>query len=372
MCVNPGKLANGQTFACRKCEQCRDHYIEDWVGRCIAESKVAVAVNTVTLTYGDERWYDGRDIPHDQKAEAALLTYADVQRYLKRLRNNGYPAKYFCVGEYGDEKGRAHWHIILFWEKRVPAHALRKRFHEPHWPHGVSYWDGHDPSGVDDMSLAKAIKYVCKYLAKGLTPEDLRKQGKLTMSKKPPLGHYYFELEAQKYVDAKLAPQHLFYRFPEIRRGNGRMVQFMLSRASARDFLDAYVMRWYAAYGDELMPASELVQVYLDKLIPEPEFRKPGYRHPQMRPWFTPDWVAPGDTDIAFDDKLNAFYVIRDKKKLFWSFDENGRRAWLDVIRTEPREALSDVRPKGYNEYLARKEGRHWSTTRSEKPKGLH
>ena len=121
MCLNPILLPNGQEVACHQCWQCVRRRIDDWQGRCIAESLTSRAAHVVTLTYGRDRRYGAAD-----HLQAAVLTYSDVQRFLKHLRGYGdraakkHPVRYFCCGEYGHMKGRAHWHCLLFWQGEVP------------------------------------------------------------------------------------------------------------------------------------------------------------------------------------------------------------------------------------------------------------
>lgn len=373
MCTNPGMLPNGQTFACRKCGQCIGLYVDDWVGRCVAESKTAVGVNVVSLTYGDRMWVDGRDVPVDQKASAAMLTYSDVQKWVKRLRSRGFPMKYFCVGEYGDKKGRAHWHVICFWEKAVPEVELRTDYyHHDSWPHGTSYWDSVVPELGEDYSVAleRCVRYACKYLGKHIL--DKRSQTLLRMSKKPPLGSEYFELMAQKYVDDFLAPQSPYYSFAGVVKPSGAPKLFQLTRASLDAFLAAYVRRWKETHGNRLMPRSDMVDEYLDGLSPALPFRPVPYSHPAERPWFTPDWNEPGDSGILFDDRRNAWFVVRSGRTLFWSWNDEGRRAWLDVIRTEPAESKEFrlSRESGFNEYSARKDGTLYASRRGQMPNG--
>lgn len=371
MCTSPGKLANGQTFACRKCTQCRDHYVNDWVGRCIAESKTCRHWHVVTLTYGNEMWIDHRDIPIDQRLQAARLTYSDVQHYLMRLRKSKHDFKFFCVGEYGDKKGRAHWHLIFFWKDTFPDFPLLENCHEKHWPHGFSYWrDG----GIGGSGVADAVRYVCKYLAKGFTPGELRKQGKLGMSKKPPIGHDYFDWLADRYVSDRLPlPNPFFYQFADCRRKDGKLHRFHLTRASLDLFVKNYVEAWQDLRGDEEMPASELVQWYLDRKV-ERVFRPNIRRSVEDAPWFFPPPDFPGDEEdgvFYLDEKLNTYYVLRDDKRLYWSYDEEGQRAWLAEIRTAPElhpQLTLDPARSGRrvsNEYSARKDGTYYATRRS-------
>lgn len=375
MCSNPSKLPNGQMFACRKCGLCRNRYIEDWVGRCIAESKTASATSVVTLTYGDSQWEegdgsaepashyrDGRDISEDQKIQARLLAYADVQRYFKRLRKAKFEFKFFVVGEYGSKKGRAHWHVLFFWRDGFPKHPVRMNFRDPFWKHGWSFWD----DGID----ANSVRYVCKYLQKDTSPEEMARQGLLSMSKLPPIGSDYFELLAQRYVEAQLAPQDLFYRFPEVLNpNNGKPKDFMLGRASARNFISAYIRRWQLAYGKRFLPASPVVEEFLDKLNKREALTLNAFRRAPDKPWFVPDWWYRSPNHAPwFDDARNCWYVERmNGERLYWSFDDEGRRAWLDVIRTEPNEVreVSKSRVSGYNEYSGRKDGTLYETRRT-------
>jgi hypothetical protein len=258
MCLNPLKIAEVGFVACRECWQCRERRVDDWVGRNVAESKTAKAAHVVTLTYGEDLTVGGID-----HLRAAVLTYSDVQKFLKLLRFHGFPVRYFVVGEYGSLKGRAHWHIVLYWQDRVPDVKLRENVAFEHWPHGFTYWDKLTP---------EAIRYACKYLLKD--PADPAKQGYGPMpSKKPPLGDAYFRHLAQQYVDAGLAPQDLFYSFPDVRRvsrharaksatalhESARPVRFVMSDKTAENFCRYYVEAWERAYSDRPHPQSKML-----------------------------------------------------------------------------------------------------------------
>lgn len=249
MCTAPNTLANGQATACHKCWQCREQTINDWVGRNIAETKTAVAANVITLTYGRGR---AGDVDHER---AFVLTYSDIQKYLKLLRRHGFPVRYFAVGEYGSLKGRAHWHIIVYWQGDVPPHKLNQNFLEEHWPHGWSYWSGSDTA---------AVRYTCKYLYKDVNADGHR-QGHLAMSKKPPLGAKYFKQLAERYVEQGLAPQSLEYSFPEaVRRQTGEVIQFVLKDRPAEMFLEHYLARWTEVHPGRGVPKSQLIEEFLD------------------------------------------------------------------------------------------------------------
>ena len=218
MCKAPNTLADGTQVACRRCSLCIDRAINDWVGRNIAESKTAVGCNAVTLTYGRN---SAGDADH---ASAVILTYSDVQKYLKLLRRHGYPVRYHVTGEYGTLKGRAHWHIMLYWLEQVPEHVLEQNFMEPHWGHGWSFWT--EPS-------FHAIRYNCKYIMKDNADG---RQGHLAMSKKPPLGTQYFRELAEEYVRQGLAPQTQEYKIAGVERlkrdGSRETIPFCMTTAA--------------------------------------------------------------------------------------------------------------------------------------------
>lgn len=251
MCITPRRLMTGVMTACHECWQCREHAVLDWVGRNIAESKTAKAANAITLTYGRNT---ANDADHER---AVLLTYSDVQKYLKRLRTDGYPVRYFVTGEFGSRKGRAHWHIVQYWQKEVPEHVLDKNHMQEHWPHGWSYWTPLRPH---------TVKYNCKYILKDLG--DAQAQGHLAMSKKPPLGAEYFQKRALQYVEQGLAPQDLNYTFPEAKQrnlqGGHDFMRFRLGGRSAELFLQGYIDLWERERGDKRRPKSDLVDRFAE------------------------------------------------------------------------------------------------------------
>lgn len=272
MCIAPNKLADGTEVGCRECWQCCERKIDDWTGRCIAESKTALRTFSISLTYGRD---DGDNVDH---IRAALLTYSDVQKYFKRLRKSGYVVRYFAVGEYGSTKGRAHWHLIVFYydnagviaERKlynaeveaglrrgkplpvpvsvVPEHEISTRgadgdlrdvrFSDLHWQHGHAVWeellDGYD------AAASRAVRYVCKYLLKD-SQDDASQMLGPRLSKKPPLGDAWIRERAGRYVQQGLAPQDLFYSFPDVRAKDGQLKRFMLGGVSADNFLRYYV-----------------------------------------------------------------------------------------------------------------------------------
>lgn len=326
MCCAPLLLPDGKLASCRKCWQCAERKVDDWVGRCIAESKTAKASFSVTLTYGRD---DQGQVDH---MRAAVLTYSDVQKYLKRLRKNGFPCRYFCIGEYGSQKGRSHWHIMLYFRDAVPPHELETRFAEQHWTHGLSFWER--PS-------AKSVRYICKYIQKDIGKAE--RQGHLAMSKKPPLGDAYFKTVAEQYVRQGLVPQDLFYTFPEAERKDGKPVRFLLTGKSAQNFLGHYLDHWGAVRPGVRPPHSPLIDEYLNSLVVqdwglalrhENAARKTRAATPDAPPGR--GWSEPVYSPVA-----KAWLSTQaDGSRRWYSTNKEGVTEWHAKIRPDPaREA---------------------------------
>lgn len=257
LCVEPTFLKPGELVACRYCWQCRANRVNDLVGRCIAEQETSSQTLAVTLTYAGDA--EG----------SAVLVYADFQRFMKRLRFEGYQVRYIVAGEYGSHKGRAHWHAVLFLqgrqleiipqgEKRSPWQiTLDERINWKPWPHGFAFFQQPDYGG---------FAYVLKYALKDLSQQVHK--GHLAMSKKPPLGASFFDDLAARYVAQRLAPQDLFYSFGHIFDADRKRRRFLMQGVTRENFLRAYLDRWETEVGTPA-PVSELLTEHWDKLARE-------------------------------------------------------------------------------------------------------
>jgi hypothetical protein len=251
MCVGPIRLANGQLVACGSCSWCRSNRQNDFVGRCLAEQKMSQNTLALTLTY------------RGTGVDTVTLFYVDVQQMLKHLRNDGYSVRYICAGEYGEKKGRAHWHIVLFFKGSAPELPLASRVIWKYWPHGHVYAQHPDASG---------FKYLMKYTLKDDTQRGFQKV--LRVSKKPPLGASYFAQLAQDMVSQRLAMHSPEYSFKHVtlfdkKRRKPVPQIFWLSHASLDLFLREYVSSWEAAYGKKPPPTEFLWEKYYDPIARE-------------------------------------------------------------------------------------------------------
>lgn len=322
MCLNPSCIDDVGFVACRKCWQCRERKVDDWVGRNIAESKTAKAAHVATLTYGQS--LTTGEIDH---INAAVLTYSDVQKFLKRLRTAGYPCRYFAVGEYGEKKGRAHWHVIIYWQKKVPELRLRSNFDFKFWDHGFTYWDRMSPD---------AVRYACKYLTKNQDDEA----GQIfppMPSKKPPLGDAYFRQLAQQYIDQGISPQKLVYSFPEVKRA-GEPIEFHMRGKTADNFCRYIVDGWLDKY-DDYPPKSEVIWEWLDKGLREYTERhaKPEFRQRRILP--SPSKAPPGGTAPVQSEGHNTWISDIDGVRHYWSYDTEGDLGWHEIIGHDPVKA---------------------------------
>ncbi len=90
------------TIACGQCRGCRLERSRQWAVRCVHEAQMHADNSFITLTYDD-----------DHLPEWGSLVLRDWQLFVKRLRKKS-PFRYYHCGEYGDKRGRPHYHAILF------------------------------------------------------------------------------------------------------------------------------------------------------------------------------------------------------------------------------------------------------------------
>lgn len=130
---------------CGKCILCRIDRRREWTQRLMYEWQTQKYKGLfVTLTYRDEFLGDNN------------LEYEDVQKFLKRLRKRveknrpGTKLKFYAAGEYGEDKLRKHWHLVIFGD--VTRFEILKS-----WTYG----------GCDVKPIVRnRLRYVLKYLDK--------------------------------------------------------------------------------------------------------------------------------------------------------------------------------------------------------------
>lgn len=94
--------------ACGKCEACLTRKANEWAFRLFHEWNCSDNAYFLTLTY-----HDG-SLPRIKSGEPCF-SKRDCQLFLKRLRKKfGNGIRYFLVSEYGSDRGRPHYHCLLF------------------------------------------------------------------------------------------------------------------------------------------------------------------------------------------------------------------------------------------------------------------
>lgn len=133
----------------------------------------------VTLTYAED--FIPRLPGTDEQSSPSTVLPKHFQKWLKRLRVAVEPRKirFYGVGEYGDETGRAHYHAVIFGGPRCFNHRTRRkpgtnvpdprnccpscRLVQATWPYGVV-----ELGEVNTHSAA----YLASYTVKKMTKKD--------------------------------------------------------------------------------------------------------------------------------------------------------------------------------------------------------
>lgn len=139
--------------------------------RCMHEASLHAENTFITLTYSDENIPPGGTLKHE-----------DFQLFMKRLRKQIGPkkVKYFMAGEYGDERLRPHYHVLLFghdfsadryaWRRRRGILYYRSASLEKAWT------EKHATERIGNCEFSidvnfKNAAYVARYITKKITGE---------------------------------------------------------------------------------------------------------------------------------------------------------------------------------------------------------
>lgn len=107
------KCYNGNIVPCGKCAYCLVNKRSSWQFRIFHEMRTQDHRGYfMTFTY------DERHVKRTDQGKLSLR-FKDIQLFMKRLRKAKYYAKYICVGEYGPQTLRPHYHAILWTDAPV-------------------------------------------------------------------------------------------------------------------------------------------------------------------------------------------------------------------------------------------------------------
>lgn len=217
MCTRPIQQ-NGNTFACRTCDECISTRRYNWVARAMMEKALHPHCLVLALTYDDTTEHN-RD-------SAQMFQYLDIRRFLARLREAikaaGKPdgVRFLVAGEQGSRNGRCHWHIILYSqtdltqigtvmglvgnksERQVikyrsymlSAGKQKRRLNWSMWPHGYVTFQEPDVGGMHYV-LSYCLKdQFTAAKSKGTMREAKAENfgtGLFRMSKRPAIGEQF-------------------------------------------------------------------------------------------------------------------------------------------------------------------------------------
>lgn len=157
---------------CGRCFFCRQRKRAQWTARLMMENYYHDRSVFLTLTFADEH------LPNPP-----FVSKRDLQLFFKRFRKLVSPRKirYYACGEYGEKRGRPHYHAILFNVSFEDLHYV-----EQAWPFGRVQLDR-----VEAGSIAYVAGYVSKKFIHSkefeVTGEVKEKEFAL-MSRRPALG----------------------------------------------------------------------------------------------------------------------------------------------------------------------------------------
>lgn len=162
---------------CGHCLACRKDRASVWASRLQCESDMSGSVFFVTLTYEDSF------LPLDEFSKPVLVK-SDLQKFFKRLRSYGCFFRYFACGEYGNKRGRPHFHAIIFFKEVFPLDLLRS-FVVKAWSFGRTQTVSSSPA---------CLSYVAGYVQKKIGDVDSYSVPPFVlMSRKPGIGFSWIE-----------------------------------------------------------------------------------------------------------------------------------------------------------------------------------
>lgn len=232
MCTNP-ITHDGQTFACRVCNDCLTARKNDWVARACAE-KASTKGETLVMRLSYRNNPDG-----SKPSEAEVFHYDNVQTFIKRLRQQykrtyktDGEIRYICAGEFGSQTHRVHWHIVIFADREIstlgkwtdgryrPMDQMRLDYdcHWSMWDHGMVHVQVPDQGG-----MSYVLKYALKdqfnvVKSKGTMRETKAENfgaGMFRMSKQPPIGFRWLEQQCDRWEQMLVVPPRLELKIPE-------------------------------------------------------------------------------------------------------------------------------------------------------------
>lgn len=177
MCLSPKYITNRTLHydlfkplklqvPCGKCEDCKRHNRNEWFVRSYYEWLRHGKTNTFfyTLTYNNENLPLFQGIQHFSKRHIQLF----MKRLRKVLSQYDIKLKYLITCEFGELRGRCHYHALFFISDYLNPYIFYKMVRDA-WSYGfVKYGDN-----VGLVNSSAGIQYVTKYVTKDYSHLDL-------------------------------------------------------------------------------------------------------------------------------------------------------------------------------------------------------
>lgn len=183
LCKYPINIIDaGGIVPCGQCLPCRINKRKKRTTRLVLEGIQHEHCCFVTLTYSNDflpvRLYDPKSGEITHQHPVGCLDKLAIQKFIKRLKTNlrrkcgstlAKNIRFFCAGEYGENFGRPHYHLVIW--------GLPPKY----WPFILQSW--HDPRTKELMCDPDRItieeprsqwdvgQYVCAYMMKSLYKE---------------------------------------------------------------------------------------------------------------------------------------------------------------------------------------------------------
>lgn len=162
-------LLEKEKGSCGQCSGCRVEYTRQWAMRCVAEMGNSMKAVFLTLTF------DPFHLPSNNSISKEF-----IKTWLKNLRERiryhyNETIRFYCCGEYGEKKGRPHYHAIIFgfdfpdkqlWSKKKGQLLYISKFLQDAWFFG---WHT-----IGQVTM-ESCQYVAQYVLKKFTSKDDRK-----------------------------------------------------------------------------------------------------------------------------------------------------------------------------------------------------
>ena len=242
MCTRPititKKLPTGQvssyTVPCGKCPECRSAYQSEFAFMCFLEAEKRNSLHFFTLTYNNDwlpiAWCDcnsdfpridaiqrgsdcygwqlddwlqngcGVSIDDDSCTVCPTLYREDVKNWFKRFRQhckrNGISTdfSFACFGEYGEQRHRPHYHLLVAGLDDSTANLLGSFWHFGYYL--VKTIPRFNPDGSDGYALVS--DYVSKYICKRDKLPDFVRQGYAQLPRRQTSINFGKELDYDK------------------------------------------------------------------------------------------------------------------------------------------------------------------------------